>query len=237
MNIAAGISFFVFSCTEFWKYYSYGIIKHFTANTVVCLIAVFALLFIAIGAFIKSRSLAIIGLTSLLTVIILNYSGLIAVLFGGFENLKAYWENYEAYVGAEWAVRIAIVIAYLFLLISVISKKELLGYFAAACFIANRVIYIFSLVPPGYRLKYLFRLDTFDTPDNLNAIIFAVGAVFLAYCFSAKYQAAKSASPSVRAPSNSSNTLDALLRLKELLDSGIITQEEFDAKKKQLLEV
>ena len=34
---------------------------------------------------------------------------------------------------------------------------------------------------------------------------------------------------------SASNNLDDLLKLKSLLDSGIITQEEFDAKKKQLL--
>ena len=36
-------------------------------------------------------------------------------------------------------------------------------------------------------------------------------------------------------PSKSDNTIDDLKKYKELLDSGIITQEEFDAKKKQLL--
>lgn len=34
---------------------------------------------------------------------------------------------------------------------------------------------------------------------------------------------------------NNSNTTEELKKYKELLDSGIITQEEFDAKKKQLL--
>lgn len=34
---------------------------------------------------------------------------------------------------------------------------------------------------------------------------------------------------------NTNNNLDNLKKLKELLDSGIITQEEFDAKKKQIL--
>ena len=34
---------------------------------------------------------------------------------------------------------------------------------------------------------------------------------------------------------SANNNLDDLLKLKSLLDSGVITQEEFDAKKKQLL--
>lgn len=35
---------------------------------------------------------------------------------------------------------------------------------------------------------------------------------------------------------NSGNNMDDLVKLKELLDKGIITQEEFDTKKKQLLD-
>ena len=37
------------------------------------------------------------------------------------------------------------------------------------------------------------------------------------------------------APASISEAADDLLKLKELLDAGILTQEEFDAKKKQLL--
>ena len=37
------------------------------------------------------------------------------------------------------------------------------------------------------------------------------------------------------APASQGNVMDDLKKLKDLLDSGIITQEEFDAKKKQLL--
>ena len=36
-------------------------------------------------------------------------------------------------------------------------------------------------------------------------------------------------------PAPQSNSMDDLKKLKDLLDAGIITQEEFDAKKKQLL--
>ena len=40
---------------------------------------------------------------------------------------------------------------------------------------------------------------------------------------------------STPAPALQANAIDELKKLKELLDAGIITQEEFDAKKKQLL--
>ncbi len=37
--------------------------------------------------------------------------------------------------------------------------------------------------------------------------------------------------------SNSSNDLSQLRELKQLLDDGVITEEEFTAKKKQILEI
>ena len=46
---------------------------------------------------------------------------------------------------------------------------------------------------------------------------------------------AQTATPEQSAPAPQSNSMDDLVKLKSLLDSGIITQEEFDAKKKQLL--
>jgi predicted Zn-dependent peptidase len=36
---------------------------------------------------------------------------------------------------------------------------------------------------------------------------------------------------------NQVSAADEILKLKSLLDSGILTQEEFDAKKKQLLNI
>lgn len=46
----------------------------------------------------------------------------------------------------------------------------------------------------------------------------------------------KNQSSPVSTPANSSsNDYDQLIKLKQLLDAGILTQEEFDAKKKQIL--
>ena len=41
----------------------------------------------------------------------------------------------------------------------------------------------------------------------------------------------------VESPRGASNQYENLIKLKDLLDSGAITQEEFDQKKKELLEV
>ena len=50
-----------------------------------------------------------------------------------------------------------------------------------------------------------------------------------------KTTTAQGATPAQSAPAPQSNSMDDLVKLKSLLDSGIITQEEFDAKKKQIL--
>ena len=41
--------------------------------------------------------------------------------------------------------------------------------------------------------------------------------------------------PSVPAQKSAEKPIESITKLKELLDMGVITQEEFDAKKKQLL--
>ena len=42
---------------------------------------------------------------------------------------------------------------------------------------------------------------------------------------------------SLQSRQSNANNLDDLVKLKTLLDSGIITQEEFDVKKKELLKL
>lgn len=67
--------------------------------------------------------------------------------------------------------------------------------------------------------------------DKLNAIV-APTAAPAAYTAPA---APVAPAPAPAAPASVSEAADDLMKLKELLDAGILTQEEFDAKKKQLL--
>ena len=67
--------------------------------------------------------------------------------------------------------------------------------------------------------------------DKLNAIV-APTATPAAYAAPA---APAAPTPAPAAPTSVSEAADDLMKLKELLDAGILTQEEFDAKKKQLL--
>ena len=61
--------------------------------------------------------------------------------------------------------------------------------------------------------------------DKLNAIVAPTAAPAVPVA----------PAPAPAAPTSVSEAADDLLKLKELLDAGILTQEEFDAKKKQLL--
>lgn len=67
--------------------------------------------------------------------------------------------------------------------------------------------------------------------DKLNAIVAPTAAP--AACAAPAAPAVPTPAPA--APTSVSEAADDLMKLKELLDAGILTQEEFDAKKKQLL--
>ena len=73
----------------------------------------------------------------------------------------------------------------------------------------------------------------------LMLVIMALGKAFSAkekQAAAAPVAAAPAApAPAPAAPTSVSEAADDLMKLKELLDAGILTQEEFDAKKKQLL--
>ena len=67
--------------------------------------------------------------------------------------------------------------------------------------------------------------------DKLNAIVAPTAAPAAPVAPAASVAPA----PAPAAPASVSEAADDLLKLKELLDADILTQEEFDAKKKQLL--
>ena len=71
--------------------------------------------------------------------------------------------------------------------------------------------------------------------DKLNDIVTGRVAPAAPAAAPAPAPAAAPAPAPAAAPASVSEAADDLLKLKELLDAGILTQEEFDAKKKQLL--
>jgi len=71
---------------------------------------------------------------------------------------------------------------------------------------------------------------TFDTSVITNEKMVEVSEYI-----KARIDAIKKGESSSAVPANNVSVADELLKLKQLVDLGIITQEEFDAKKKQLL--
>jgi len=72
--------------------------------------------------------------------------------------------------------------------------------------------------------------------DDENSIIVSAYSVVLAREIVAYMESKRKENKSVsQAVENQYSTADELKKFKELLDSGVITQEEFDTKKKQLL--
>jgi len=68
----------------------------------------------------------------------------------------------------------------------------------------------------------------------ITALLYAVGVIMIGLAFSTQK---KNVAPVSNAPirSQSSNSIEQITKLKGLLDKGIITKEEFEAKKKEIL--
>jgi hypothetical protein len=73
-----------------------------------------------------------------------------------------------------------------------------------------------------------------DAIQDENSVVFSDITEYETALEIKKYVENFSDSPMVTAPSNNSSA-DEIVKFKNLLDQGIITQQEFDAKKRQLL--
>lgn len=116
---------------------------------------------------------------------------------------------------------IAEVIAFLLLAVAGLSRKsaKVLGILSALFYLLEEAIFL---------LSYNF----VPTPRSiLFAVLFFFGAVLLGIGFSGEDKKAVAISKSVI----ENNKLDRLVKLKDLLDKGVLTLEEFEAKKKQIL--
>lgn len=124
-------------------------------------------------------------------------------------------------------------LAALFILISFVyrTKNSSTEYRALIFGIIATFLRLFYVVWGLIALSFSFNFIKFDM-----CILYAV----LAMVLSAKngLEASDVSKKSVvSAQSHGIRSLDKLMQLKELLDAGIITREEFDAKKKELIEV
>lgn len=126
----------------------------------------------------------------------------------------------------QYSLEILPVLAVLVLALVVINKKSamIFGIISGIIMAIKGVLYVVNFF--------------FYPRIVINCVVFLVGAVLLGYVFSEDKKvniAVSERNVSTNKTDLDNNSIDKLLKLKEFLDSGIITQEEFDEKKKKLL--
>lgn len=131
-------------------------------------------------------------------------------------------------------------------LVSVISKTLLILSFV--CITVNprskRTSLVLGVLAAFFfLLTYIFMIAVSSTISYTTHISLSLQVVlysFLAFAFSSRVKNGSVAAPRVSAPAapvapaSPTNNFEQLTKLKELLDAGIITEEEFSAKKKEL---
>lgn len=94
-------------------------------------------------------------------------------------------------------------------------------------------------IPAVYFIIIIIRGSIFINSSSLLSIALllleSVGALCLGFAFSELKDKPKATAAAAPKTFGVSDTYEKLTHLKELLDKGIITQEEFDAKKKDIL--
>lgn len=148
-------------------------------------------------------------------------------LFQFLHDLFSYYSFYfDFYDFTNLIDYLEAVIFSLILLISCLNRRcaKTMGIIAAAV----QVLYIIWVFGSCWYLDWGVSLWFV-----VQLLLECVSAVFLGFAFSElKEPEVTAAAPK---PSGVSDTYEKLTHLKELLDKGIITQEEFDAKKKDIL--
>lgn len=115
---------------------------------------------------------------------------------------------------------------FVLLLITCLNKKnaKTLGIVAAALYFVRTILLIIEGA-------------TFSFRSYIATALIIAGAVLLGMVFSdnSEQSAAATVSTAVTPTTDYSDAIEKLTKLKSLLDAGIISQEEFDAKKAEIL--
>ena len=140
------------------------------------------------------------------------------------------WHYYSPFSGPSLPFELLFALFFVFLLLCSLDFKHgrIYGIIGAVLILAR-------LVPSGYLTRYYYPTSGFVLPPWAIAasVLFAIGSILLGVFF-AQYRVIK---PDKHNYSIEGATkIDKIVRLKELLDIGAITQEEFEAKKRQIIE-
>lgn len=147
---------------------------------------------------------------------------------------------YFGYLQDSWFPKMIIIPAILFLVIWVLLliaslNPKLTKKLGIAAGIIAAVRFLFSLIS-NLIVNGSLGLITFT--GFLSHLALIVGALMIGLSATnnaAKEISATAASKATLVEKNSETQIDRLTKLKSLLDNGVITQEEFDQKKKQIL--
>ena len=176
--------------------------------TVLNLFYFIALLLIVAGLFIKNTLISAVG------------SGLYTVL--------ALYSSISGYNGWSLLHNISNILFWLMLFVSLVGNIRALGGVAAGIGIFRFLNYV-SICDSLSRLPFI---------AVSNLLLPAAGALIM--CFPIETVSAKVALNATRTTSSinantAENIIERLERLKKLLDSGVITEEEFEEKKKNII--
>lgn len=150
-------------------------------------------------------------------------------LFQFLHDLFSYYSFYfDFYDFTNLIDYLEAVIFSLILLISCLNRRgaKTMGIIAAAV----QVLYIIWVFGSCWYLDWGVSLWFV-----VQLLLECVSAVFLGFAFSELKDTPRAVAAAAPKASGVSDTYEKLTHLKELLDKGIITQEEFDAKKKDIL--
>ena len=127
--------------------------------------------------------------------------------------------TFQAMTGFGFVIRILSCIAWALLAVSTIKREK-----AVSLCIAGAIVYLVGAIATSLGLEKVLMWGMDIAFLILCGILLQKGCIF-----TAKEKTAP------KAIVRSSNPYEDILKLKELLDSGVITQEEFNEKKEQLL--
>ena len=196
----------------------YGLFTQFSSYTWIGgILRIIALILVAVGMFLQFPLLSVIG------------SGIqILTRYRVILGIKFLFQSFSMYQAIWWFSGLALMLYWVVFLLAVINikgKRKNLGI-ASGCLLL--ILYVLTFC----RVQYII----------FEGIIPAAGAVLFALAAD-DFPNKISSMPAVT-PHKSSNTatseyegnrVERLAKLKELLDKGVISQEEFDAKKKQIM--
>ena len=196
----------------------YGLFTQFSSYTWIgSILQIIALILVAVGMFLQFPLLSIIGSG---IQILTRYRAILGIKF-----LFQSFSMYQALVGFRELALMLYWVVFLLAVLNIKGKRKNLGI------ASGYLLLILSVLTFG-RVQYI----TFE------GIIPAAGAVLFALAAD-DFPNKISSMPAVT-PHKSSNTatseyegnqVERLAKLKELFDKGVISQEEFDAKKKQIM--